>query len=177
MVLAIAGVIVVMLVAVAFISTSDGSQDVAREGNVALASEATLSQAVVTWNTAVQTVILENARANGAQTLVDVERSADLLEAGVREYERRADQLVASLPAEEAATVVASTADLAQEFWTIVVALEQPPTNGASRVAAPSPEAYTAAAADLVEIRMRASERCSLRPNTRGRRPTPCDSW
>ena len=88
-VLAIAFVITALFVAISFISTSDGSQEVASEGLIAVGAEATLSQAVVTWNIAGQTVVLEEARAAGPVSVETVDSSARLLQTAADEYARR----------------------------------------------------------------------------------------
>jgi signal transduction histidine kinase len=153
-VLAVAGVIAVMLVAVSFIAVSDGSEEVAREGKLAIGAEATLSQAVVTWNTATQTLVLEQARANGAVTLDTVTRSTDLLASATEEYVRRSAELASNVGGQEGVRIAETSAALTAEFLLVVNTLRVPPEPvDEARVTDLSSEPYVAAAGTLVEVR------------------------
>lgn len=152
-VLAIALVITAMFVAVSFISTSDGSQEVAGEGLIAVAAEATLSQAVVTWNIASQTVVLEEARAAGAVSVETVDSSARLLATSTNEYANRSQELAANIGGEEGSQVLTTAAMLSAEFARLVEDLRAPPLPNLSRATEPDFAPYAAATGTLVQVR------------------------
>ena len=152
-VLAIAFVITALFVAISFISTSDGSQEVASEGLIAVGAEATLSQAVVTWNIAGQTVVLEEARAAGPVSVEAIDSSARLLSTAADEYARRSRELAANLPQEQANQVEATATALFGEFAQVVEALQRTPVPGQTRVSELSFAPYAAATGTLVQVR------------------------
>ena len=152
-VLAIAFVITALFVAISFISTSDGSQEVASEGLIAVGAEATLSQAVVTWNIAGQTVVLEEARAAGPVSVETVDSSARLLQTAADEYARRSRELAANLPQEQANQVEVTATALYGEFAQVVEALQRTPVPGQTRVSELSFAPYAAATGALVQVR------------------------
>ncbi|MDJ0792528.1 MAG: HAMP domain-containing sensor histidine kinase [Acidimicrobiia bacterium] len=151
-VLGVAGAISILIVAVSFIAVSDGSQDVAREGKIAIGAEATLSQAVVTWNTANQTIVLEEARAAGAIAPQTVTRSAAVLSVGIAEYQRRSAELSIAIGGAEGQAVATTAARLIIELQGVVDALEAPPGDE-PRVEAIDESTYEAAVGTLVAVR------------------------
>lgn len=151
--LAIAGVLVGVLVGVSYLAITDGSADVAREGQIAIASEATLSSAVVTRNIAAQTLLLERGRTEGSVADDAVARAAGQLAASTTELSRRASQLSSELPTDEAQRVDESAGAFTAELMTMVEALTGPAEPGVPRIDALPSGTYDATAATLVEIR------------------------
>jgi len=152
-VLAISLVITALFLAVSFISTSEGSKEVASEGLIAVAAEATLSQAVVTWNIASQTVVLEQARAAGAVSIETVDSAARLLVTAANEYAHRSDELASNVGGDEGAQIVSSSSLLTAEFARLVESLEATPVAGQNRANEPEFPPYAAATGTLVQVR------------------------
>jgi signal transduction histidine kinase len=152
-VLGVASALVVLIVAVSFIAISDGSQNVAREGTIAIEAEAALSQAVVTWNAANQAVVLQQARAANAVSQESIDRSVEVLRAGVDEFERRATELAREIDGSEGEAIFVASERFIVELERVIALLAAPPVDGEVRVIQLDSGVYESTAGILVSAR------------------------
>ncbi len=152
-VLAVAGALVVVLVMISSVATEQGTSEVGREGQTAIAAEATLSSASATQNAATFAVILEKGRATGRVPEAVVQDATATLRSALNEYESRASTLVTRLDTPESGIVAASSAVFIEEMRRVTDALSGDGVTDASRVTMPDPNVYQDLEDDLVTVR------------------------
>ncbi len=152
-VLVVAGGLVLVLIMVLNVTTDQGTSEVGREAQTAIAAEATLSAASVTQNAATFAVILERGRATGRVPDGVVEGAIESLRLALSEYENRASTLIARLDDPEYGVVTASSTAFANEMSGIVDALSTDQGAATPRVSVVDPNVYQDVESNLVDVR------------------------
>ncbi len=152
-VVALAVALVVALILISNLATSEGTSEVGREGQTAIAAEAALSAASSVQNAAAFAVVLEQGRATGQIPVEVVTAAARSLAATTDEYERRVELLTGRLDPAEADAVAASSTAFVSDARDVSLLLLGDPGPVAPRVPDFDATAYDAAAADLAAVR------------------------
>ena len=151
-VLGIVAALGLILVLVSMVATGDGSAEVAREGQIAVMAESTITAASTARNAAVNTALIHQGRDNGLYDDQAVDRATENLALVIDEYQQRTSRLMDELdPVEEAAVGATSEAFLG-DIDALVVAVSIP---GAvvDVPAAVASGSYDAAIGALVDVR------------------------
>jgi signal transduction histidine kinase len=152
MVLGVVAALGLILVLVSMVATGDGSSEVAREGQIAVMAESTITSASTVRNAAVNTALIHQGRDYGIYDEEAVVRASQNLTRVIDEYVRRTQRLIVELSVAEGA-IVAATSDAFLgdiEALTVAVAIPGEVVDVPAAVASGS---YDAAIGALVDVR------------------------
>ncbi len=152
-VLAIAVVLVALLALISDVASEEGTSEVGREGQTAIAAEAALSAATSTQNAAMFALILEEGRAEGYIPAEAVAQAAGTLRETNAEFERRVTGLVDRLDTPDEEALVAASGAFIEEMRDLVAVLSEDGVADGPRVTPSDLTAYTVVEEELVSVR------------------------
>jgi len=152
-VVVVAGALIVVLIMISNVATREGTSEVGRAGQTAIAAEATLSAASSVQNAATFALLLEEGRA-ARQIAPEVVTSAvESLSMATGEYQNRVSDLISRLDAPENKEVSTSSAAFIEEMRGIIAALAVDHNSYEVRVTGFDAGTYQETEADLVAVR------------------------
>ena len=149
---AVAGVAVVLLVLISSLANSEGSSQVAREGQLALDAEVALSATGAVRNATAQAVFVEQGRAAGWANEEAVAEASRQVAALIDEFDRRSGIVVEQLDGEEAILTSAAVGAFITEIRGISASLSGPLTDEPRATEFPT-TSFDRAVTSLVSVR------------------------
>lgn len=152
-VLLIAGTLIVVLVLLAVTVSDEGSAEVAREGQLAIQAEATLSAASGVRNGTQQALLLAQGVEFDIVDLLSLEGALNEFDATVAEFVSRSGRLETKLPTEDAQSLADLSGSFVSVTETVLGHLRVGASNPAVRIDTEAADAYERLISEVAQIR------------------------